>query len=131
MARTPGPKSTARGKGQASYQGLGVAPGIAIGPAHVQGSEVPAFADCTIAPDQIELEKTRFAAAVETSKKQLAKLKQKTGNLPAAEAAVTAAILGPLLAPLVPRPCLIDSLCLFGEAADGQFHLVHRYTLSG
>jgi len=54
-----------------------------------------------------------------------------TGNLPAAEAAVTAAILGPLLAPLVPRPCLIDSLCLFGEAADGQFHLVHRYTLSG
>ncbi len=86
MARSPAPKSAARGKGQASYQGLGVAPGIAIGPAHVQGSEVPAFADCTIAPDQIELEKARFAAAVETSKKQLAKLKQKTGNLPAAAA---------------------------------------------
>jgi phosphotransferase system enzyme I (PtsI) len=82
-AKTPVP---AKGKSQASFQGLGVAPGIAIGPAHVQGADLPVFADCTIAPDQVEGERQRFRAAVEISKKQLAKLKQKTSNLPAAAA---------------------------------------------
>jgi hypothetical protein len=28
-------------------------------------------------------------------------------------------------------PFRIGSLCLFGEAEDGRFHLLHRYTLSG
>lgn len=37
----------------------------------------------------------------------------------------------PLLVPLLPRPFAIDAVCLFGEAADGRFHLLHRYTLSG
>lgn len=37
----------------------------------------------------------------------------------------------PLLVPLLPRPFAIDAFCLFGEAADGRFHLLHRYTLSG
>lgn len=86
-SKPPGTLSSpAKAKGQATFQGLGVAPGIAIGPAHVHGAELPAFVDCTISPDQIEGELTRFRAAVETSKKQLAKLKQKTGNLPAAAA---------------------------------------------
>ncbi len=30
-----------------------------------------------------------------------------------------------------PHPFMIEDLCLFGEAADGYFHLIHRYALSG
>jgi putative phosphonate metabolism protein len=54
-----------------------------------------------------------------------------SGDLPPDEAAATEAALAPLVAPLLPRPLVIDSLCLFGEAQDGRFHLLHRYTLSG
>jgi putative phosphonate metabolism protein len=54
-----------------------------------------------------------------------------SGNLEAGEAAQVEGVLAPLLAPLLPRPFTIDSLCLFGEAADGRFHLLHRYALSG
>ncbi len=54
-----------------------------------------------------------------------------TGDLPAAEAAAVEAALAPVLAPLLPRPWTVESLCLFGEAADGCFRLLHRYTLSG
>ena len=74
------------GDGQTVFQGLGVAPGVAIGPAHVHGIELPAFAECAIAPDQAEGERNRFRAAVEASKKQLSKLKQKTAGLPPAAA---------------------------------------------
>ena len=35
------------------------------------------------------------------------------------------------LTPLLPRPFTITDLALAGEAEDGQFHLIHRYTLSG
>jgi len=31
---------------------------------------------------------------------------------------------------LLPRPFMIEDLCLFGEDAEGQFHLLHRYPLS-
>lgn len=34
-------------------------------------------------------------------------------------------------APHLPRPFRIADLCLFGEAEDGRFHLLHRYPLSG
>ncbi len=34
------------------------------------------------------------------------------------------------LAPLLPAPFRIDDLGLVGEAADGRFHLIHRYPLS-
>ncbi|HBS98527.1 MAG TPA: phosphonate metabolism protein, partial [Citreicella sp.] len=30
-----------------------------------------------------------------------------------------------------PAPFRVDSLCLFAEADDGRFRLLHRYTLSG
>ena len=53
-----------------------------------------------------------------------------TGELPAAEAAQVAALLGPVLQPVLPRPFLVDSLCLFGQGDDGMFRLVHRYALS-
>lgn len=35
------------------------------------------------------------------------------------------------LVPLLPSPFEVRDLCLFGEAQDGRFHLLHRYTLSG
>ncbi|MBI1245376.1 MAG: phosphoenolpyruvate--protein phosphotransferase [Alphaproteobacteria bacterium] len=87
-SRPPRPARTRRasGEGQTILQGLGVAPGIAIGPAYVHGAEIPDLAECAIAPDLVEGERQRFRTAVEASKKQLTKLKQKTGALPAAAA---------------------------------------------
>lgn len=54
-----------------------------------------------------------------------------TGNLPPSEAEATRAVLAPLIAPLLPRPFRVTSLCLFGQATDGRFHLLHRYPLGG
>ncbi len=34
-------------------------------------------------------------------------------------------------APVLPRPFEIEDLCLFGEDAEGRFHLLHRYALTG
>ena len=34
-------------------------------------------------------------------------------------------------APVLPRPFVIEDLCLFGEDASGRFHLLHRYALTG
>ena len=43
------------------------------------------------------------------------------------------ALLRPLakahFAGLQPEPFVLEDLCLFGEAADGRFHLLHRYPL--
>jgi phosphoenolpyruvate-protein phosphotransferase (PTS system enzyme I) len=84
-ARAPKARKV-RGEGMAAFEGLGVSPGIAIGPAYVHGVDAPMIAECAIAPDQVESEIKRFRAAVETSLKQLAKLKRKTGALPPAAA---------------------------------------------
>lgn len=54
-----------------------------------------------------------------------------TGSLPEVEAAQVQAILAPRIAPHLPAPFRIDALCLFGEGADGRFHLIHRYPLTG
>ena len=54
-----------------------------------------------------------------------------TGDLPLPESRAVAAVLDPWIAPHLPRPFAIDSLCLFGEAEDGRFHLIHRHTLTG
>ena len=42
-----------------------------------------------------------------------------------------AAVLRDHFAPVLPRPFPIGDLCLFGEGQDGQFRILHRYTLSG
>lgn len=34
-------------------------------------------------------------------------------------------------APVLPRPFVIEDLCLFGEDGAGRFHLLHRYALAG
>lgn len=54
-----------------------------------------------------------------------------SGDLPQHEAEEIAAILGPVLVPLLPRPFVVEDLCLFGEGADGRFRILHRYALSG
>lgn len=41
------------------------------------------------------------------------------------------AVLEAYFAPVLPRPFVVADLCLFGEAQDGRFHLLHRYPLSG
>jgi putative phosphonate metabolism protein len=53
-----------------------------------------------------------------------------TGDLPDHEARQVVEVLAPKIAPLLPRPFRVDNLCLFGQAADGQFHNLHRYSLS-
>ena len=54
-----------------------------------------------------------------------------TGRLPKAQIETTYEALQAKLAPLLPEPLHINDLCLFGEAQDGRFHLIHRYALSG
>jgi putative phosphonate metabolism protein len=54
-----------------------------------------------------------------------------SGDMPEAEARAVAATLQPVLAPILPRPFRVDSLCLFGQGSDRMFRLLHRYTLSG
>jgi putative phosphonate metabolism protein len=53
-----------------------------------------------------------------------------TGRLDDEADAVETA-LAPMVAPILPTPFEVNSLCLFGEADDGLFHLLHRYALSG
>jgi hypothetical protein len=43
---------------------------------------------------------------------------------------VSAALAG-YFAPVLPRPFVIEDLCLFGEDRSGVFHPIHRYTLAG
>jgi phosphotransferase system enzyme I (PtsI) len=63
-------------------EGLGVSPGIAIGPAHItEQGEVP-IPEYDVAPGAVPAELVRFEEAVAVSIKQLRKLKTKAGALP-------------------------------------------------
>ncbi len=53
-----------------------------------------------------------------------------TDRLPEAEVAPVMAALDAHFAPVLPRPFVIEDLCLFGED-DAGFHLLHRYALTG
>ncbi|WP_342776552.1 DUF1045 domain-containing protein [Tabrizicola piscis] len=53
-----------------------------------------------------------------------------TDRLPEAEVAPVMAALDRYFTPVLPRPFLIEDLCLFGED-DAGFHLLHRYALTG
>ena len=69
-------------KGESVLHGLGVSPGIAIGPAFVSNDGEVAVPDYRIADDQVEAERARFAAALAVALKQLRKLKGKSTTLP-------------------------------------------------
>lgn len=53
-----------------------------------------------------------------------------TDRLPSAEVAPVMAALAAHFAPALPRPFVIEDLCLFGED-DSGFHLMHRFALMG
>ena len=53
-----------------------------------------------------------------------------TDRLPEAEVAPVINALQAHFAPVLPRPFVIEDLCLFGED-DAGFHLLHRYALTG
>lgn len=52
-----------------------------------------------------------------------------TDRLP--EPGLTMEALARHFAPVLPRPFVIEDLCLFGEDEAGRFHLMHRHALSG
>jgi putative phosphonate metabolism protein len=54
-----------------------------------------------------------------------------TGQLPTDDAERVRAALAPVMEPRLPQPFVVEDLCLFGEAEDGWFHLLHRYALTG
>ncbi|WP_322573394.1 DUF1045 domain-containing protein [Pseudotabrizicola sp.] len=54
-----------------------------------------------------------------------------TNRLAPQHAENTAAALSAYLAPVLPSPFRVDDLCLFGEDAQGLFHLLHRFPLGG
>ena len=77
------PRRHPRKMGEQAFEGLGVAPGVAIGVAHRSEAGVVAVPEYEIAADQVDAEKRRFAEAVARAQKQLAKLKAKSQALSA------------------------------------------------
>jgi phosphoenolpyruvate-protein phosphotransferase (PTS system enzyme I) len=69
-----------RGKpsGERSFRGLGVSPGIAIGPAHLREAGAIEVPTRHIAADAIEAERQRFHKAVARSREQVMRLKAKS-----------------------------------------------------
>jgi phosphotransferase system enzyme I (PtsI) len=66
--------------------GLGVSPGIAIGPASVGDEGLPPVIETSIAEPEIPAEQARFAEAVAVSLKQLRKLRGRAAALPGSAA---------------------------------------------
>ncbi len=71
----------AAGQGR-SLRGLGVAPGIAIGPAYVVESGAVRVPEYSLTADQVEAEVARFAEACTKARRQIRKLKSKALVLP-------------------------------------------------
>src|SRR5258708_4674882 len=76
------PARRSAGEGERIFEGLGVSPGIAIGPAHVHEAGNVAVPEHTIASGEVEAERQRFRGAVEKSLRQLGKLGTKADSLP-------------------------------------------------
>ncbi|MBO0735970.1 MAG: phosphoenolpyruvate--protein phosphotransferase [Alphaproteobacteria bacterium] len=73
---------TRDGGSERRLSGLGVSPGIAIGPAHIAEGGDPSVVEVQITDSEVEAERNRFAEAVAVSLKQLRRLKAKTSALP-------------------------------------------------
>ncbi|MFQ5785692.1 MAG: phosphoenolpyruvate--protein phosphotransferase, partial [Alphaproteobacteria bacterium] len=69
-----------------NLDGLGVAVGIAIGPAHVIDPGVIDVPKYNVPPDGIAAERARFADAVERARAQIGKLRSKAVSLPGSAA---------------------------------------------
>ena len=66
------PKNTA----EIRLQGIGVSPGIAIGPAQRIGKTLEEPEQCSITAELVEYEKERFARAVAATREQIIALQQ-------------------------------------------------------
>jgi phosphotransferase system enzyme I (PtsI) len=83
--RTDGNPGEAK-RGEQSLSGIGVSPGIAIGPAYIgERGELP-IDHRTIGEDEVESERRRFAEAVAASIQQLRRLKVRAASLPGSAA---------------------------------------------
>lgn len=67
-----------------TLDGVGVSPGIAIGPAHLIESGSLSVPEYQVARKDVPLERERFQAALERSRSQIETLRGKTRRLPAA-----------------------------------------------
>jgi phosphotransferase system enzyme I (PtsI) len=65
-----------------ALDGLGVSPGIAIGPAFVHDTGAVHVREHTLAPDDVEGERARLRLAQDKAVRQLSKLKSKSAGLP-------------------------------------------------
>lgn len=123
---------------------LALVPGEASGPLmDLAGDSVRAFDDFRAPPGAAELDRRRAAGLSETQEANLVRWGYPyvmdafrfhitlTGRLPKARLQAVEEALAPRLAPIMPRPFIIDALSLAGEDAHGMFHLVHRCPLSG
>ncbi|MBT4888838.1 MAG: phosphoenolpyruvate--protein phosphotransferase [Rhodospirillales bacterium] len=66
--------------------GLGVSPGIIIGPVYIREQGTIDVSEHTINPEDIEKECSRLGDAVERARRQMARLRNKTKNMPATAA---------------------------------------------
>ena len=71
---------------QLVLDGVGVAPGIAIGPAHVVESGALNVPEYSVTKAEVADEKARFETAIERSRRQIERLKGKTKGMPPAVA---------------------------------------------
>ncbi len=62
------------GSGERVYSGIGVSPGIAIGPAHIFTRQAQSVEDYRIAADDVQNELGRFEAAIQRAEKDLRKI---------------------------------------------------------
>ena len=70
-----------RPRAERFFEGLGVSPGVAIGPAHVVEAGFIDVPEYSIAEDAVAAEQQRFADALAKSQRQLKKLKDKSAAL--------------------------------------------------
>jgi phosphotransferase system enzyme I (PtsI) len=62
------------------FEGLGVSPGVAIGPAHLREGEVARVPEYSVPAGKIEAERARFRAAVDKAVTQLEKIRRKSAS---------------------------------------------------
>ena len=72
-----------RAKGERVFDGLGVSPGIAIGPASVHEAGSVAIPEYEVAAAEIGAERSRLQEAIEKSRRQISRLRAKAESLPA------------------------------------------------
>ncbi len=63
------------------FEGLGVSPGVAIGPAHLREGEVARVPEYSVAAAKVGAETARFEAAVDKAVRQLQKIRRKSSAL--------------------------------------------------